>query len=331
MEPSPMSTNILDICLLHIPPSKLIQFLLQHNTHHSTKFSYDMITASNPLPDVEYESFLLKLLELYPNIILKGVILRYLSSIQPSVDLIILHPQQHNLRNLSIEGNIKNINILQQCINLQYLKIIPYTSSIDDLSFLKYCTKLQHLEIPHTTITTISFLTHIPHLKYLNLSGNESRELTDFTPIITCTQLTILILYETNITTIQFLTHLKKIKFLNLMNTQINDLSPLSNHPSLKHINISKCQSISDLTPLSSCKKLQILIMNLCKLISTLNPFSNNASITTIYMSKCKNILTLEPLKTCQKLTTLGLGKQHILFDPTYFDKSHGQNKVRIL
>ncbi len=87
-----------------------------------------------------------------------------------------------------------------------------------DLYQLRYCTRLQALDLGHNAIEKLDFLYNMPHLKLLILADNR---LDDIGPIAS----------------------LKELEYLELfMNYEIGDLSELSELP-LRHLNLRYCGS----------------------------------------------------------------------------------------
>lgn len=85
-----------------------------------------------------------------------------------------------------------------------------------DLVPLQYCTDLEALDLGHMAYTDISFLTNMPHLKYL-------------------------ILVDSGFTDISALSSLKELYYLELFVNHIEDLSPLLECPELRYLNIGYC------------------------------------------------------------------------------------------
>ena len=98
----------------------------------------------------------------------------------------------------------------------------------DNVSEMKYLTDVKYVDIGHNEVLTdISFLSYMPNLELLIVSGSS---LTDLTP----------------------LANAKKLEFLELCFCgQLRDLSPLVGCESLKYLNISATK-VCDLSPLEN-------------------------------------------------------------------------------
>ena len=98
----------------------------------------------------------------------------------------------------------------------------------DELSDLKYCTKIRFLDIGHNEITDISFLNYMPDLEVAIICINSWE---DLSPISNCT----------------------KLNYLEINDTNCKDLSPLEGCTSLEHLNIC---NLGDVTGWDSIKNL---------------------------------------------------------------------------
>lgn len=82
-----------------------------------------------------------------------------------------------------------------------------------DCVCLKYCTDLEALDLGHMAISDLSFVTYMPHLKYL-------------------------VVVESNIVDLTPLTACKELKYLEVFKCPIVDLSPLLEMQSIEDLNI---------------------------------------------------------------------------------------------
>ena len=96
-----------------------------------------------------------------------------------------------------------------------YLMPSKYETILDnnDTYNLKYCTDIVCIDIGHHDVTDISFVTYMPHLKYL-------------------------VLADTAISDISPLAGLQELEYLELFVTNVRDYSPLIQCPNLKDLNI---------------------------------------------------------------------------------------------
>lgn len=93
-----------------------------------------------------------------------------------------------------------------------------------DFYALKFCTKLEALDLGHNRITDISFLADHTNLKVLILACND---ITDISVLAQLTQLEYLELFTNKFTDITPLSGLTNLIDLNLSNNPITDLTPL--------------------------------------------------------------------------------------------------------
>ena len=112
------------------------------------------------------------------------------------------------------------------------------THSSKDISIVKYCKKLQALDIGHNGAKDLSFLYELPDLRVLIIACNK---IEDITPIAS----------------------LKNLEYLEMFSNQITDITPLTQLEHLTDLNIGY-NRISDLTPLYEMKQLQKLWMYNC-------------------------------------------------------------------
>lgn len=102
----------------------------------------------------------------------------------------------------------------------------------DEVSVLKYCTKLQLLDLGHQAISSVE-------------------------PFVNMTELRVLILADNRIKDISSLSKLTKLEYLEMFINRVGDISVLEKMPNLTHVNFS-WNGIDDLTPLLKLKKLKM-------------------------------------------------------------------------
>ena len=103
----------------------------------------------------------------------------------------------------------------------------------EDIQVLKYCTKLQALDLGHQAIDDISVIgNYMPDLRVLILADNRIK---DITPIA----------------------KLKHLHYLELFMNDFTDLSPLKDLKGLVDLNISHIYKLSDITPILDLPKLE--------------------------------------------------------------------------
>lgn len=89
----------------------------------------------------------------------------------------------------------------------------PHPSKVFEV--LKYCTELRALDLGHNTLTDLSFLEPLTHLRVLILACNP------------------------NLKNIQVLSGLKDLEYIELFSTAITDLTPLGDLPHLMDLNVA--------------------------------------------------------------------------------------------
>lgn len=100
-----------------------------------------------------------------------------------------------------------------------------------DFYALKFCTKLEALDLGHNAITDISFLADHPQLKVLILACNDIKD-------------------------ISVLAQLTELEYLELFTNKFTDITPLAGLTNLIDLNLSN-NAITDLTPLYGLTKLE--------------------------------------------------------------------------
>jgi hypothetical protein len=98
---------------------------------------------------------------------------------------------------------------------------------------LKYCVDLVCLDLGHMKLNDISFLRHMPKLKYLILADIPC---SDFTPLTTLTELIYLEIFVTSFTNHELLLGMTKLEDLNIGTTPATDVSALHKMPWLKRL-----------------------------------------------------------------------------------------------
>ena len=113
----------------------------------------------------------------------------------------------------------------------------------DEVSVLKYCTKIKYLDLGHNGdnddgilkgISDISFVSYMPDLEVFIISMNS---VSDISPLADC----------------------HKLEYLEVYTTYVSDLSPLSGLTSLHHLNLQNMERLTDISPLYSLTNLERL------------------------------------------------------------------------
>lgn len=95
----------------------------------------------------------------------------------------------------------------------------------DDCYNLRYCTDMQAIDIGHYGTVDLSFVEHMPNLKYLLVCDSYC---TDLRPIGNCTSLEYIELQKCKATDLWPLTNLTNLRDLNLAEVPFADLTPLT-------------------------------------------------------------------------------------------------------
>lgn len=99
---------------------------------------------------------------------------------------------------------------------------------------LKYCTEVKYLDLGHSHIADISFVSYMPNLEVAVLSINT---FSDVSPLASC----------------------KNLEYLEMFRTECTDLSPLAELTNLKHLNIHCIPELKDISPLYGMTSLERL------------------------------------------------------------------------
>lgn len=214
---------------------------------------------------------------------------------------------------------------------------------------LVYFTKLKTLVIHDAPLVSCVFLSFMPELEVLDLSGCRI-ELEDVGIIAACTSLRELNLNNCGLTNIASLTSLTDLEILDLSNNSISDINALSSMKYLKELNLrsnaistletlkhaSKLQSldisennIPSLAPLADCTQLEKLIAD-DNHISDIGVVAKMPKLTTLSASH-NRIFDASAVAACTALTRLELADNELtdiemlasMPQLTYLDVSH--------
>ena len=109
----------------------------------------------------------------------------------------------------------------------------------ENLEVLKYCYRLQALDLGHNVIRNLDFLQYLPDLELLIIGQNYVKDLTP-------------------------LGNLKHLQYAELFLNYYTDISPLANCTELLDLNMT-ATPITDLTPLDNITTLERLVVNMCR------------------------------------------------------------------
>ncbi|MDI7207201.1 leucine-rich repeat domain-containing protein [Leptospira santarosai] len=168
-------------------------------------------------------------------------------------------------------------------------------------------TQLEKLELNgNINLTDISALKTLKNLKELKIIG--SKNLTDSNTFIHLKNLQLLTINDTTFDSWDFISALVSLKELSISNSNINDLSPLSNLKSIRHLWLARNPYIKDLKPLSDLSLLETIRLSGDKEISFFLPLAKLSKLELLVcfenpMSE-ENILKLkEALPNCKDLS----------------------------
>ncbi|MGN1021027.1 MAG: leucine-rich repeat domain-containing protein [Aristaeellaceae bacterium] len=114
-----------------------------------------------------------------------------------------------------------------------------------DMEPLKYCTRLEAIDLGHNNVSDLSFLTQWPHLKILIIIDSK-RPVTDLTPLAELNELEYVELFMQGITDLTPLANKPNLLDLNLCHNSVTDLTPLYSDTSLERLWISYNKGLSD-------------------------------------------------------------------------------------
>ena len=216
------------------------------------------------------------------------------------------------------------------------------------LTDLHHLPFLEKLTITDHTISDLSFLEEMKHLRYLDLSRCELQA--ELEVLGTLPELQTLLLSDSSISSLNFLKGAQALKtldlscnavgnltilstiptleVLNLRDNAVSNLKPLASLPELSSLDLSD-NVIRDIAPLAGCTKLTNLDISGNKLVS-IAAVQNLTALTTLkaernYLSACT------ALAACTELRTLDISNNEItdismlntLTKLTEFDFSH--------
>ncbi len=198
------------------------------------------------------------------------------------------------------DTHITSLDGIEQLTKLRHLDMGPKGTKIESLMPLRNLKELRHLEIPNSEIKNIEYLTRLPHLNTLNLSGNHITDLTYFPYMYPLTQLALNYQgpdYIKDITPLLYMN--PSLQHLSLQGNKISDISPLTNLHALKYISlrdnrITSIEALKDKTMLSG------IDMSI-NLISDISPLENNHLLNVI-IADHNLISSIEPIRFIPKL-----------------------------
>ncbi len=211
------------------------------------------------------------------------------------------------LQELTMDGGIPGqLNYVEDMPDLKILTVTNTVVSTEELSIIAQLKNLERLTLNSCSLTTLSPLTPLDRLLYLDVGGNTIRNLE---PIAS----------------------MKKLEALNVQRNAVNDLSALSGNQNLLILDVSY-NSLSDLSVAFGLSKLQWLNAKY-NTISNLTGISKLGKLSYLDVSN-NNISDVTPLADLTQLESLNIASNNVsdiqslstLLNMTDFVFSH--NKV---
>ncbi len=163
-----------------------------------------------------------------------------------------------NLQHLSIShSSIEDFYALASLTNLHKLEI-THNRNFEDISVLAHCTRLEDLNVTHTSIHDITVHSKLTCLKHIDLSFTN---IYDINPLTSLTSLCSLSLRKANINDINGLSSLTNITYLSLDLVPTDNITPLVSLTNLTSIELAYT-NITDISMLATCTKLRDLTIN---------------------------------------------------------------------
>ena len=166
-----------------------------------------------------------------------------------------------------------------------------------ELSDLRHLLYLETLSLRNRTITDLSFLEGMTHLKSLDLSGSTISA--DLNVLGTLPALENLSMERCSISSISFLEGAPALKTLDLSGNAIGNLSALASIPTLEHLDLGD-NAIGSLSALSGLTALTYLDLSE-NVVTDLTPIGSCTLLTTLDVSSNR----LTSIAAVQKLTAL--------------------------
>ena len=144
-----------------------------------------------------------------------------------------------------------------------------YSKKINDISGIQYYSNIEKIVFNNNSITNISYLKNLDHLKVLDLSGNKIEDFSDISNLINLEELRIENCCK--FTNIKFLKNLKKLKFLDMKlcgTKEKIDIKEIFDLTNLEHLDLSAWYWISenDLNNIYKLDRLNSLQLNGCNI-----------------------------------------------------------------
>ena len=178
-----------------------------------------------------------------------------------------------------------------------------------ELSDLRHMLYLEKLSLRDRTITDLSFLEGMTHLKSLDLTGSTISA--DLRVLSSLPALETLSMEHCSISTISFLEGAPALKTLDVSGNAIGNLTALGSIPTLQALDLGD-NAVSDLSPMVYLSNLTSLDLS-DNMISNLTPIGSNSMLTTLDVSG-NRLTTIAVVQKLPALTTFRAA-QNLLLD----------------
>lgn len=190
--------------------------------------------------------------------------------------------------------------LMPSCEELSFSHDVISSLDADSLSkIITHAPNIKSLDLSHTPLRSMDFLSLLPKLKTLTLINSSLAEL-DFLQY--CPHLLSLDLTDSKAISCvrpigEYCQNLTKLKLRHC--SEIMDLSPLANCKSLKKLYLCHLYEITDLTPIKNCLDLTELHLTYCSNIISLEPLSQLKKLENISLMSCDKVTDVSPLRSC--------------------------------
>ncbi|WP_099225112.1 LapB repeat-containing protein [Listeria costaricensis] len=206
------------------------------------------------------------------------------------------------------------------------------STDITDVEGLEYLENLVNLNLNDNNLTTIAPLAGLDKLENLYLSTNSHltdigavstmpmlkilecsmcTELTDISPISGLQNLQELNIQVSSVEELNF-SNTPKLETIYIQDDGIEDLTPLSNCPSLKNVFMKGNSSVKNLTGLNQSTSLETIDATYCRSLTEIGDLSSLDSLEMLKLSYCEKLEDLNGIHDCQNLTKLAVDNCNI-------------------
>ena len=178
-------------------------------------------------------------------------------------------------------SRLDELNIVVEVPDPNLEQAIRETLSLPDGMLLTQTLMLQltGLETGERGIIDLTGIEHATNLHYLNLGGNQIRDIRPLSALISLTGLS---LYNNSVTDIASLANLTNLTYLNLAHNGVETLEPLSSLIRLQTLDLFD-NRVRDITPVVNMTALTALILTHNQ-VGDLTPLANHPSLEKLYI-----------------------------------------------